>query len=303
MKLPFIGDNMPKIIAQVWLAIPTAFLVWLDPAPAAALLDECGNIDLDGEAQCEVQVEGGCDVLCDTSKLTLACSGELYADCRSEGCKADIDVDCTGSCTADCRAECEVDPGDFSCEGSCQASCKGNCDAECSAAGNKAECKASCEATCSGECSASCEGTPPSVDCDAKCEASCEGQCRADANIDCQIDCQAEAYVDCKGEMKLECEAQCKRPEGVVICDGQFVDADEVRACVAAIEAALNIDVEVRGNAEGDCSGNQCSGKAEGSVSCALLPFGAGTNPSGTTLGVVAALMGLTLVSRRARRK
>jgi hypothetical protein len=295
---------MPKNIAQFWLMAPAALLVWLDPTPAkAGPLAACGEIELNGEAQCEVQVEGGCDVLCDTSKMTLACSGELYAECKSDGCDADIDVACSGTCTADCQAECQVDPGDFSCEGSCEASCQGNCDAECSASGNKAECKASCEATCSGECSASCAGTPPSADCNGKCEASCEGQCKVDANIDCQVDCQADAYVECKGDMQIDCEAQCKRPEGVVICDGQFVNADKVSDCVAAIEAAIGIEVEVHGSADGDCTGNQCTATAEGGVSCAVAPAERGAKSSGTGLGVAGALLGLSLMRRRGRRR
>lgn len=301
--MSFNGDYMPKYIARFWLVIPAAFTVWLDPAPAAALLDECGDIELDGEATCEVAVEGGCDVVCDTSNLTLACSGELYVECRNQGCDIDVDVECSGSCTADCQAECEIDPGDFSCEGSCKASCEGNCDAQCSASGNKAECKASCEATCGGECSASCQGTPPSANCSAKCEASCEGKCQADANIDCQVDCQADGYLDCKADMQIECEGQCERPEGVVICDGQFVDADQVSECVGAIEAALGVEVEVTGSADGDCSGNQCSGEAEGSVSCAVAPAKRGVTSSQAGLGIAGALLGLSLMRRRGRQR
>jgi hypothetical protein len=302
LETAVIGDYMLKNSARFWLLAPAALLVWFDSTPAiAAPLSACGEIELGGDAQCEVQIEGGCDILCDTSNLTLACSGELYADCRSDGCNVDLDVECTGSCTADCTAECAVDPGDFSCEGSCNASCEGNCDAECSASNNKAECKASCDATCGGECSASCSGTPPEVNCEAKCEASCEGQCKAEANVDCQVDCQADAYVECKGDMQIECEAQCKRPEGVVICDGQFIDANKVSDCVAAIEAALGIEVEVYGSADGDCSGNECSASAEGGVSCAVAPAENRGTGSSTGLVVGSALIGLVLARRRRR--
>lgn len=273
--------------------------VWLAPKPAAALLEECGRIDLNTDARCEVQVEGGCDVVCDPSSLTLACSGELYLDCRDSRCDVEVDVGCSGSCTADCQAECEVDPGDFSCEGTCEAGCQADCDAKCQASGNSGECRASCEATCHGECSASCEGTPPSATCEGKCEASCEGQCKAEANVDCQIDCQGEAYVDCKANLEPICDAQCRRPEGVVMCDGQFVDAADVNACVAAIEAA--IDIEVEGSASSECSGNECSAEAEGSVSCAVVP---GEDPSRAPWNL-AALGALFTVSvwRRGRRK
>lgn len=276
-----------------------ACVVGLAPKSASALLEECGAIDLNADVRCEVEVEGGCEVTCDASNLTLACSGELYLECQDTECKYDVDVGCTGSCTVDCAAECEVDPGDFSCEGHCEAGCQADCDAQCQASGNSGECKASCEATCHGECSASCEGTPPSATCEGKCEASCEGECRAEANIDCQIDCQGEAYLDCKTNMAEVCNAQCKRPEGVILCDGQFVDANDVNACVAAIEAA--IDIEVEGSASSECTGNQCSAEAEGSVSCAVAPVHSGASGVGSlaALGALAAVAGM---ARRRRR-
>lgn len=279
--------------------IPVALFTWLRPDSASAALEECGAINLNNDVECEVQIEGGCDVACDPSKLELACSGELYAGCRSDRCDVDIDVDCSATCTVDCAAECELDPGNFSCEGSCEAACSADCDAQCSASGNKAECEASCRATCSGECDISCDGTRPELECEAKCAASCEGQCRADANVDCQIECQADGYLECKSNMKDICQAQCKRPEGVVLCDGQFINAADVNSCVKAIERELNIDVEVRGSADGECSGNECKGEAKGSVSCTLGPQRTtGTPAVGfVTLGLV----GLGIAARRRR--
>jgi hypothetical protein len=103
--------------------------------------------------------------------------------------------------------------------------------------------------------------------------------------------------------MQIDCEAQCKRPEGVVICDGQFVNADKVSDCVAAIEAAIGIEVEVHGSADGDCTGNQCTATAEGGVSCAVAPAERGAKSLGTGLGVAGALLGLSLMRRRGRRR
>lgn len=267
--------------------------------PAHALLEECGNIELDGNAECELQVEGGCDILCEPPQLTVACAGELYVDCRAE-CQGELDVGCTADCSADCQAECDVDPGNFSCEGRCEASCDANCEGECGAGADGAECRASCEATCSGECDASCEGQPPSATCEAQCEASCTGECRAEANLDCQADCQAEGYVDCKVDMQGKCEAQCTRPDGALVCDGQFIDAADVDACVGAIQDALDIEVEASGSADADCQGNECRADAEGSVSCAVAPL----QPSGQDSGngwwlAVGAALGLTHLRRR----
>jgi hypothetical protein len=96
------------------------------------------------------------------------------------------------------------------------------------------------------------------------------------------------------------CDAQCKRPEGVIMCDGQFVDANDVDACVAAIEAA--IDIEVEGSASSDCSGNECSAEAEGSVSCAVAPGSSGSRGmvGFSLLGALVAGAGMARRRRRA---
>src|SRR5690606_23167338 len=266
-----IGVNMKKFEHTVFLSAMVGALALAISTPAHALLEECGSIELDGNAECELLVEGGCEVACEPPKMTLACAGELYVDCQAE-CNGELDVGCEVDCSGSCEAECEVDPGSFSCEGRCAASCEANCDAECQGAANGAECRASCEATCSGECDASCEGTPPEASCEARCDASCSGECRAEDNPDCQPDCQAKGYLDCRAEMELKCDAQCQRPEGVLVCDGQFVDAAQVNQCINAIEAALDIEVEVSGSADADCQGNECRANAEGSVGCAVLP-------------------------------
>jgi hypothetical protein len=276
-----------------------ALFTWSPPSSAGTVLEECGSIDLNEDVECEIYVEGGCDVACDPSKFNLACRGQLYAECKADPCDIDLDVDCTASCTVDCAAACELDPGNFSCEGRCEAECDADCDAKCEASGDRTECAASCRATCSGECDVSCGGDPPELNCEAKCAASCEGQCRAEANVDCQVECQADGYLECESDMQEACDVQCKRPEGVVLCDGQFVNAAEVEDCRQAIEAALNIDVKVKGSAEGECSGNECSGEAKGSVSCSLLPANSSLPDTGSWFAVGVA--GALFVTRRRR--
>jgi len=110
--------------------------------------------------------------------------------------------------------------------------------------------------------------------------------------------------VECKTRLEGGCDVECKKPEGALFCDGQFVDDNgNLDACIAAIEAAVDIQVDATGTADGDCTGNQCQGTAEGSVSssCALLPAtsrrGAGAAPS-----VFALLAAVGLIGARRRR-
>jgi hypothetical protein len=127
----------------------------------------------------------------------------------------------------------------------------------------------------------------------ARCEASCEGRCEAEANVDCQVDCQVSGYVDCEASLTGGCTAQCEAPEGALFCEGQWVDADDVDACIDALRTLL--EVEVDASARGSCmSGGgaaMCEGEAEASASCAV---GWGRTPR---QGLPLVLLGLGLVA------
>ena len=138
--------------------------------------------------------------------------------------------------------------------------------------------------------------------CQAKCEARCAADCSAQANVDCQVDCQAEGYVECKTRVQGGCEVACSRPDGALFCDGQYVEARELDECIAAIEAELDIEVEARGSASSDCSGNRCEGNAEGSASASCaMESGAPTAGAPGAMGLLLALAGV--VGARLRRK
>lgn len=273
---------------------------------AHAGLDACGNIHVEANAECSVEVEGGCTAHCTPVSFQGACAAELYATCDGD-CSASATAECTGSCDlAACQARCEVDPGQFDCQADCSAQAEAHCAGECSAAENRGECEASCQATFSGSCEGSCSGTPPQADCTARCEASCQGSCEAEANVSCQIDCQAEGFVECQGRLEGGCTAACSSPEGALFCDGQYVDhGGNMQACIDALEARLNIQVETsaRGNATGDCSGNRCAGNAEGeasaNASCGYAPL-----PLAGSTGLLASLgvFGIGLLRRRRSR-
>lgn len=260
-------------------------------------LDECGNLyfEAEGNVSCEVYVDPPeCKAHCEPISFEAECAAELQVGCKGE-CTLEAEASCTGSCEASCTAECTG--GEFNCEAHCEGGCTADCDASCSASNNKGECRASCEASCQAECGASCNANPPS--CEGKCQASCQGQCKAEVNMDCQVSCQAEGYVDCKAELQGGCEAQCDSGDGAVFCDGQYAQATNIDDCVAAIEAAFNI--EVKGYADAECSGNSC--KAEAGCSCSAP---GGSSESDFSLGFLAlglAVAGLAGARRVSRRK
>src|SRR5690606_9584224 len=98
-----IGVNMKKFEQTVFLSAMVGTLALGISRPAHALLEECGDIQLDGDAECELRVEGGCEVACEPAQLTVACAGELYVDCQAT-CDGELDVGCTADCSASCEA-------------------------------------------------------------------------------------------------------------------------------------------------------------------------------------------------------
>jgi len=279
---------IPYILGALALVAP----FFASNVAQAASLSSCGDIFVSGEAECEVLVEGGCTAMCEPLTVQAACAADLRVDCDGQ-CNAEIEANCDVDCQAGCEGRCDVDPGTFSCTADCQADCSADCSGSCAADSDSARCEASCKATCSGSCDAQCSGTPPSADCKASCEASCSGSCQGKANIDCQIDCQADGFAECEATLEGGCEAQCQKPEGAIFCDGQFVDSSNLQDCIAALKAALGIEVYAEGSAS--CEGNTCM--AEGEVGCTCSADDAG-NPA------LAGLFGLgfLMAARRRRR-
>lgn len=255
-----------KRIVTSFLPAMTLLLPLAWSSEAHAGIGACGDIHVEAEASCEVKGGVECTGSCTPISFEAQCAAELTASCGGS-CNAEIDVECSGSCEASCMGTCEANPGSFDCRGECVGDCSGGCEGRCEAGEGRGECLASCEATCEGSCSASCEATPPTVDCAGQCEASCSGRCDAEANVDCQIDCQANGYVDCQADLQGGCEAECDVEQGALFCDGQYVDhGNNLEECVESLRAVLNIQVE--GYAEAECSGNECSAAAGGSISC-----------------------------------
>jgi MYXO-CTERM domain-containing protein len=86
-------------------------------------------------------------------------------------------------------------------------------------------------------------------------------------NFDCDYQCIAEVEVNCK--------AQCTRPTGGIFCNGQFVNATDVKQCIAYLGTRLNIDVDVSATGSAACTGDGCGAEGKGSVKgggCAAAP-------------------------------
>lgn len=284
-------------------ALAIGLLVSLSSAKAsAASLSDCGNIDVEANAQCQVMAEGGCAV---DGCTEISCSATLYADCKGE-C-ALPDVECSGSCETDCSARCKasgsIDCG-ADCKGRCGADCSGECTAQCATDGDKAgceaKCKGTCKASCTGECDAKCEASG-SADCTASCKGSCEGSCTVSKNLGCHMACRTKAEAGCVSD----CKVACTKPDAALFCDGQYVDhGGNLDSCVTALKEVIKANVELDAKADGSaaCSGGTCTaeGSAEASASCGMAraPQSAGWAGLGL-FGAVLTGLGLRRRSRR----
>jgi MYXO-CTERM domain-containing protein len=228
------------------------------PQAHASSLKDCGNVFVKSDASCEVLVEGGCVAQCKPAAFTAVCAVEGALGCKGN-CNLDANVECTTNCQGTCEADCNVNPAAFDCRASCEGNCAADCSGRCSASSNRAECESSCEATCSLECDANCDLQPGEADCAAQCNGCCGGECQAQINMDCQIACQSDLYVDCKADLQGGCETQCSKPEGALFCDGQYIRANNLDSCVAALRDLLDIDVQF-----------QASASASATLSCSV---------------------------------
>jgi hypothetical protein len=279
----------------------TAIGVLAPMSARAQGLESCGDIHVEANAECVVVPPSAqCEAMCEPITVEAACAARLAADCRAR-CDELPSVDCSASCQADCSADCEVDPGKFDCAASCRADCSGSCAASCEGDEDGGKCMARCEGSCGASCDSHCDVDLPEVDCEAKCEASCEGSCEVDTNVDCQADCQAEAEADCYVDVQGGCEAACDTEEGALFCDGQYVDhGNNLEECAAALEAALDIEVEGHAHGESSCDNGRCMamGEAEVSSDCSVAEPGAGRSRWAWSVAGLA-LVGLCVRRRR----
>ena len=273
------------------------------PKDAHAGIAACGNIDVKANANCKVEVKGGCNAQCTPVKFEAACSAKFQVKCDGR-CNAEVKTECTAVCGGTCNATCNADPGKFDCKANCSADCEGECATRCQGNANGSECQASCKGSCSARCDASCSGTPPSASCQARCGACCSGSCKAKVNLDCNATCQAETYASCKGELSGGCKVQCEKPEGALFCDGNYVDTGgNLASCIDALKTLLNLRVDIPAQGSANCTGTGCTAEGEATANvgaCELAP--AGTSRPVGAAGVVLGLGAVVFAARRRRR-
>ena len=261
-----------RLVAAIVAAVPALFVA------QNAFAGNCGNFNLDYISQngisCKIEVKGGCTAQCAPLQFEAGCTGQ---------CTGTATVDCTGSCGTQCVAQC--DPAKLDCFTGCHDECDAPVQAQCTSTHPNDDCVSIARAQCDMHCNTQCK-VATDTNCQEHCQTCCTGSCVTQTNYDCDYDCFAK--------LQGGCEVQCEDPSGAIFCNGQYVDAADVEACINELaEKGITVNVEARG--EVTCDLNGCTGDGSASAGiCSVSNVGLdGAAASGLSLGVLGIAIGL----------
>ncbi len=238
----------------------------------------CGNFNFTSGLACKIEVSGGCTASCTPLNFEVGCSG---------GCQVLPDPACSNPCETTCSATCA--PTTIDCLSGCHGECDQQLTTTCQQQDPTADCVTQAKAQCDTHCNSSC--STPSTNCAQVCTC-CDGSCSAQINFQCDFQCFAR--------LQGGCTTQCNDPSGAIFCNGQYVEASDVQACISYLATqGINLDASPTRSAHSGPNGCQASGKA--SVGgCAVTAATANASTGG--LGIVGLLVGTAMV-RSARRR
>jgi len=264
------------------LVAPALALAFTLASPRAHANDgganPCGNFDFSAGINCKIEVSGGCTADCSLLKEELACAG---------GCSVTADTMCVNNCGTQCVAMC--DPAHLDCFTGCHGECDGPTTQTCMQMNPQADCVNQAKAQCDVHCNDSCK-IPPS-NCQEHCNKCCTGSCTTQVNFMCDFSCFANVHGNCS--------VQCSKPDGAIFCNGSYVNASDIQACISYL-ATQGIMVDVSARASCDLSGCHGVSNIPGASGCAASP---GTNVGlGAWAGGVLFVVGAGAFRARRRR-
>jgi hypothetical protein len=248
-------------------------------AYAADAGNPCGNFNVSQGVDCKIEVSGGCKADCTPLKLEASCTG---------GCVTLPDPGCSNPCESTCTSTCN--PTALDCKAGCHAECDQQVTTSCQQQDPTADCVTQAKAQCDMHCQQSCS-TPPQS-CTQVCHTCCDGSCSAQINFTCDFQCIAN--------LQGGCNVQCQQPAGALFCNGQYVSASDIQACVTYLETqGITVDVSARGSVQCDATG--CHAAASASVGGCAVSEATGDAGNGG-LGLVGVIAG-SAVARSIRRR
>jgi hypothetical protein len=104
-----------------------------------------------------------------------------------------------------------------------------------------------------------------------------------------------DAHVECGARLSADCDIGCEQ-EGVLECNGEFIDRKDLDAAVAWVKENITVEVDFEGDAE--CHGNSCSAEGSCEVKCAV---GAPGKSSPLSLFVILSVVSMLFFLNRRR--
>jgi len=290
-----VNDLLMSRFKTRWCAL--SFLAMLAaPSTAQAALDSCGGVFLSGDAQCEFRRQQDCEDHCEVVSVEESCAATLYSSCESE-CTATASSKCTQDCAPVCVDQCTTTNTESS-QDICRDTCLSDCNVKCADAQNPECCQHACPQTCNRKCEERCHGDDQKVDCAPKCVTACDGTCTSTSDTSCQVDCQTVQWESCQTTIHEKCRTDCTDKGGAIFCNGEFLNADNLKDCAAELSAQLSISVDVSASIDThiDTNGDGHSERA----SCSM---GSPAAPKSNLLWLVPALFGIAAIRRRRARR
>ena len=209
--------------------------------------DPCGDIPLEQNTQCAL-TEGPaqCSTACEKVNYDAVCTDHNFQTCENK-CQAVPRQECSTSCDTQCTQQCRENPPQTICAQVCENRCSASCGAECSASPNAVGCSWRCRTTCENSCENKCTTLPASATCEQKCGLACSTSCRTVEEMHCHEECQTQTYQTCVPQFREECKTKCNAGSPVMVCDEQFVDADNPEQCKQYIENTFRLHVNIGG--------------------------------------------------------
>lgn len=266
-----------RVLVAVLAALPLSLA-----AGSAFAADPCGKFDFADAASfsCKIEVKGGCSAQCTPLSFEAGCTG---------GCTATATMSCTGTCGTQCVASC--DPTKLDCYAGCHAECDEPVKQQCVASHPNDDCVTQAVAQCDIHCNAQCD-VATDTNCAEHCQTCCNGGCTTQANFDCDYSCFAE--------LKGGCDVQCSEPDGALFCNGQYVHASDIDACITYLaDKGVTVDVSARGSVTCDLNGCDGEGSAAAGICSVSNPGIESAAAGGASLAVLGLALGLGARRRR----
>ena len=294
---------MSILKTSAWLTLPCLLAASLLPSVAhAKSLDRCGGVFLSASSVCVFKPTQECMTTCATTSVEQTCAQKTYSMC-SAGCTTTDVTTCTKTRASSCATQCDTITTKSSnevCVSECSDTCSSSAVSKGHFGGDRDKCSKNCAHDCNEQCN-TCSTTDQSTDCTTKCMSVVQSECLEEVNRECVLSCQTDNYTSCETETVNTCNTSCQTTGGALFCDGQFIEASDLQACVDQLASEFSFNIDISAHVAVSGNGAVTTTNKDGSKTTTKCSFSPPTRgQSGMALGALA-MLGVAVTRRRRR--